>query len=219
MAAGAWLLHAGIVRIPDRYNPWAPLAVDEPPGWLTRFKLARLIREPQLCRDVLARTQIVYTPLPDREVAEGCRFANAVRIEASGLQLAPAFTLSCPAAVSLALWERHVLQPAAEAHFGQRARRLEHFGSFACRNLYGRADGPRSRHATADALDIAGVVLADGRRVRVASHWTGSGAEALFLRDLHAGACRVFDAVLGPDYNAAHRDHFHVERGGAHVCR
>src|SRR5690606_37004313 len=121
LAAGAWLLHAGVVRVPDRYNPWAPLDVDEPPGWLTRFRLARLIREPQLCLDALSRTQVEYTPLPDREIAAGCRYANAVRVEASGLQLAPAFALSCPAAVSLALWERHVLQPAAEARFGQRA--------------------------------------------------------------------------------------------------
>jgi hypothetical protein len=97
--------------------------------------------------------------------------------------------------------------------------RLEHFGSFACRNLYGRSDAPRSRHATADALDIAGVVLANGNRIRIAAGWDGSATEAAFLHDLHAGACRVFDTVLGPDYNAAHRDHFHLQRGGARVCR
>ena len=42
--------------------------------------------------------------------------------------------------------------------------------------------------------------------------------------DLHAGACQGFAAVLGPDYNAAHRDHFHrdqARRGamGWRACR
>jgi hypothetical protein len=216
---GAWLLASGIVRIPDRYNPWAALRVDEPPGWFTRLKLARLAREPQLCLSVLATAGWTFAPLPDKQFAPGCGFENVVRVESAGLAVGAAFALSCPAAVALALWERHVLQPAAHAHFGQPAVRMEHFGSYACRNISGASDARRSRHATARALDIAGLVLADGRRIRIAQHWSGNDSEALFLRELHAGACTVFDAVLGPDYNAAHRDHFHVERGGGRVCR
>jgi hypothetical protein len=219
LAVLAWLLHAELIRIPDQYNPWAPLRIDEPPGWLTRLKLDRVGRDAARCASVLNQAEMRFTPLPDRTVGPGCGFSNAVLIEASSVRLSPAFALSCRAAVSLALWERHVLQPAAQAHFGQRAVRLEHFGSFACRNRYGRSDAPRSRHATADALDIAGIVLSDGRPIRIAQHWSGSDAAALLLRDLHAGACRMFDGVLGPEYNAAHRDHFHVERGGGRICR
>jgi hypothetical protein len=37
------------------------------------------------------------------------------------------------------------------------------------------------------------------------------GAEAQFLRRLHKGACDVFGTVLGPEANAAHRDHFHLD--------
>lgn len=207
------------MHLPARHNPWAPLSIDEPLGWLTRLKLARLAREPAACHDLLARSQLRYTRISDREVAPGCAFVDAVRVHAATVAIDPDIALTCRAAVSLALWERHVLQPAAQQHFGQPAVRLDHFGSFACRNLYGRSEAPRSRHASADALDIAGVVLADGRRIRVAAHWSGAAAEAAFLRELHAGACRVFDGVLGPEYNAAHRDHFHVERGGFRVCR
>jgi hypothetical protein len=39
------------------------------------------------------------------------------------------------------------------------------------------------------------------------------------VRDLHQGACGFFDAVLGPDYNAAHRDHLHLDRGAYRACR
>ena len=219
IATALWLLHTGRMQVPDRFNPWAPLTIDEPLGWLTRWKLDRTGRDATACRTLLAAAEWTYVTLPDREFAPGCGFSNAVQIRSSSVAVGTAFTLTCPAAVALALWERHVMQPAAQASFGQPVARIEHFGSYACRNLYGRKEAPRSRHAAADALDLAGLVLADGRRIRIAQHWERPGDEALFLRELHAGACRVFDAVLGPDYNAAHRDHFHLERGGARVCR
>ncbi|MDY6946709.1 MAG: extensin family protein, partial [Pseudomonadota bacterium] len=125
----------------------------------------------------------------------------------------------CRAAVSLALWERHVLAPAAQTHFGQKVEALEHFGSYSCRNVYGRANATRSQHATAEALDIAGFVLEDGQRIRVLQDWPGDDANAAFLREVRTGACRFFDAVLSPDYNAAHRDHFHFDRGPYRSCR
>jgi hypothetical protein len=39
------------------------------------------------------------------------------------------------------------------------------------------------------------------------------------LRALRAGACRFFDVVLSPDFNEAHRDHFHFEMGRFRACR
>jgi len=39
----------------------------------------------------------------------------------------------------------------------------------------------------------------------------------MFLRAMHASACRRFGTVLGPEANEAHRNHFHfdlAERGG-----
>ena len=88
---------------------------------------------------------------------DGCGFSYAFRIDAMAIAVGPSFSLSCPAAVSLALWERHVLLPAARRHLARPIARIEHFGSHACRNRYGREGGTRSRHATADAVDIAGV--------------------------------------------------------------
>lgn len=102
---------------------------------------------------------------------------------------------------------------------------LEHLGSYACRNVNtgegaSIAGGRRSRPATADAIDIADFTTADRRRISVRRDWPGAAqAEALFLRDAHAGACRFFNGVLGPDYNAVHADHFHLEVGGWGLCR
>ena len=123
------------------------------------------------------------------------------------------------AAVSLAMWERHAVLPAATV-LKAKPVRLEHLGSYACRNLYGQRDAQRSRHATADALDVAGFLLAGGGRVAVIRHWSpGDAPEAVFLREIRNGACRSFDVVLGPDHNAAHRDHLHLDRGGGRLCR
>jgi hypothetical protein len=218
-AALGYGVHSGRIVIPDRWNPWAPLRVEEPLNWLTRFKLGRASSDPEQCRAALAQTQWRYSPVPDREPAPGCRFDNAVRIEATSAAVGEPFTLSCRSALSLALWDRHVVQPAARTHFDAKVRRLDHFGSYACRNIYGRKDAPLSRHATADALDVAGFVLSNGRRIAVRRDWGSDDADGRFLREVHAGACRVFDGVLGPDYNEAHRDHFHLERGGYSVCR
>lgn len=216
-------LRASAFQIPNRWNPWAPLEINDRPNWLTGYKLRRLDHDAAQCQAVLAQAQMRYEPLADRQTGEGCGFSNAVMIRETSATVAPAFALSCRSAVALAMWERHVMQPAAQAHFGQAVRRIEHFGSYSCRNVYGRPDARRSRHATADALDIAGFVLSDGRRIRVLGNWPASAQSAdesgRFLLEVHGGGCRFFSTVLGPEYNAAHRDHLHLDRGGFGICR
>jgi hypothetical protein len=67
---------------------------------------------------------------------------------------------------------------------------------------------------------VGAFVLEDGRRIDVKSAWSGgSREEREFLRVVHNSACRRFGTVLGPDYNAAHRDHLHVEISGGGFCR
>lgn len=214
VALAAWW---GWQRLPDQHNPWAPLAFDDPPNWLTGYKLGRL--EPDACQSLLQATPIQFTSLPDRESDSGCTLRDAVRVSRTSLQIGNAVTLSCRAAVSLALWERHVVLPAAQREFGRPVQRLEHFGSLACRNVYGREEGRRSQHASADAIDVAGFVIQGGRRTTVARNWTGDSAEARFLREIRTGACTYFDGVLSPDYNAAHADHLHLDRGPYRLCR
>ena len=217
--AGAYAVYSGRIAIQDKWNPWAPLRIEEPLHWFSRLKLGRLSTDDALCLSVLGQAQMRYQPVPDRETAPGCGFDNAVRIERTSVRVSEPFTLSCRSAVALALWERHVVQPAAQARFAEDVVRVDHFGSYACRNVYNRKDAPLSRHATADAFDVAGFTLASGRRVSVERDWGSGDADGLFLRDVRDGACRVFDSVLGPEYNAAHRNHLHLDRGGYRACR
>ena len=97
------------------------------------------------------------------------------------------------------------LQPAAEAHLGARVAAVQHYGSFACRNIYNRKNAPRSEHATAEALDVAAFRLTDGRRISVLDDWGDDDAAGEFLREAQSGACGLFGTVLGPEYNAALR--------------
>lgn len=226
-AAGVW---AGLIAVPPRYDPWARLDLRAEPDWLTGFKLARLTGEPEQCRAALGETGLRFTALPDRPSDENCPLSGVVRVSRSdlstpGVAFSSGFVATCGLAAAWTLFEANALQPAAQRHFGQRVARVEHLGTYACRNVYGRADGRRSEHATANAIDLAAFVLADGTRIGVLTDWEQKGAngadgrKAAFLRELRDGACRFFDVVLGPDYNEAHRNHFHLDMGAFRTCR
>ncbi|CBS89499.1 extensin-like domain-containing protein [Azospirillum lipoferum] len=217
-AAGVW---GGLIAVPPCYDPWAPLDLRAEPDWLTGFKLSRLERDPEQCRAALGDTDLRFTPMPDRPSDENCTLRGVVRVSHSDVAFSSGFLATCGLAAAWTLFEAHALQPAARKHFGQTVARVEHLGTYACRNVYGRASGRRSEHASANAIDLGGFVLADGTRVGVLNDWknTGDGRKAAFLRDVRDGACRFFDVVLGPDYNEAHRNHFHLDMGAFSTCR
>lgn len=209
----------GWVPLPAEWNPWAPLDVRASPNLLTRYKLGRLQEDPALCDEVLKTSGLRVSHQADTPADAACPLRNTLRVQGAEVALSSSFLASCPLAVAFALFERHSLQPAAQAVFGQAVTRVDHLGSFACRNIYGRAEGRLSQHASANALDIAGFRLADGRSISVLKDWPGEGASARFLRQVRDGACDDFNVVLSPDYNAAHRNHFHLDMGRWWVCR
>jgi hypothetical protein len=217
LLAAALAVWQGWVVVPAAWNPWAPLDLRQPPNALSAWKLARLRNDPALCAQALATSALRYRPQAD--TSGDCPLRDVVRVQGSEAGLSSSFLASCPMAVAFVLFEENAVQPAAEAVFGMRVTRIDHLGSYACRNIYHRAQGRRSQHATANALDIAGFRLADGRQVSVLKDWSGDDAASRFLRQVRDGACRSFSTVLGPEYNAAHRNHFHLDAGGWSVCR
>jgi len=216
VAVGVW---RGWVPLPADWNPWAPLDVRATPNVLTRYKLGRLQDDPALCDQVLETSGLRVSHQADSPADAACPLRNTLRVQGSAVELSSSFLASCPLAVAFALFERHSLQPAAQAVFGQAVTRVDHLGSFACRNMYNRVEGRLSQHASANALDIAGFRLADGRSISVLKDWPGEGDKARFLRQVRDSACDDFNVVLGPDYNAAHRNHFHLDMGRWWVCR
>jgi hypothetical protein len=220
------LLIAGVVyvrhleRTRPQDLPWTPLDLTAPVGAMTAMKLQLLRSDPDMCRDALARADVGFTPLPDRRDTEDCGYQDAVTLDRTRIGYAPTpVSTSCPLAAALVLWERQVAAPAARRHFGRELAQVRHYGIYSCRRLYGRSTGSFSEHATANAIDIAAFTLEGGRQISVQRDWDDDGAAGAFLRDVHDGGCDVFGTTLGPDYNAAHRDHFHVDMRGWKSCR
>jgi hypothetical protein len=164
-----------------------------------------------------------FSPLPDTYAAPGCNKLGTVQLMALAGDRAPLSVsnmgpVRCSVAKAFGDWARFGVDRAARELLGSRVARIETMGSYACRNVAGSER--RSAHARAEAIDVSAFVLADGRRIVLKRDWDGGDAATReFLRVVHKSACKRFGTVLGPEYNAAHQDHFHLEGTGATFCR
>ncbi len=176
------------------------------------------------CLAQLGAAGAQFDALPDRYADHGCSTLNTVQMHAlqgdyGRFEVGNLGPVTCPVSTAFAAWARYGVDRAARQVFGVPIQSIQTMGSYSCRNVAGT--GRRSAHASADAIDVGGFVLSDGRRISVHSGWNGSSKEREFLRTVQRSACLRFGTVLGPDYNAAHRDHFHVEgvSSGSSYCR
>ncbi|HEY3918237.1 MAG TPA: extensin family protein [Stellaceae bacterium] len=207
---------------PPRFSPLAPLDIaDESVPLVTAVKLARVRADPAYCRAALATSSFAVTPVAEMSSRQGCTLHDVERI-AAGRDPAfnSGFVATCPLAVDLAMLVEHVIAPAAARDMHSGVVRIDQLGTFACRPIVGDgATTEMSQHASANAIDIAGFVFADGEKATVAVDWRGDDARARFIHDVHDGACGIFPVVLSPDYNTAHWNHLHLDLSGFHFCR
>jgi hypothetical protein len=193
--------------LPAAWSPLPALDLGNGNGWLVDWRIAELKHDRALCSRVLKTPHIAAAPVAANPIKDGCGWDNAVRMSNAGGASLSVGTISCEVAAGIAMWLAHEVQPRAMALLGSRVTSVQHFGSYSCRNIAGRK------------LPIAAFTLANGRQVSVARHWSASGAEARFLHEIHARACRYFRVAIGPEYNDLHRDHFHYDRGLFSRCK
>lgn len=206
-------------RPPYRYDPWAVLDLRAEPDWLTRFRLYRLNRAPELCMAALTRSGASFKAMPDQQAADGCGWQDSVMLQSTGMaRLARPTIVSCPLAASLVMFDLHVLQPSARTTFGSGVSTIEHVGSYNCRAVKGDDSNALSSQAQARAIDVTGFRLQNGSDISVARDWRRPSSGP-FLHEAQAHACSYFGMVLGPDYNAAHAGHFHMQAGSGGWCR
>jgi hypothetical protein len=217
--ATALAFRQGLVMPALNPLPLIDLALSD--QWLVDWRLASIKNHPDVCARTLKSPHIDAQPIPDSPLKDGCGWTNSVRLVSAGGVRANFDKLTCEAAVALALWLEHEVQPLARQHLGQPVRSVRSYGGYACRNIVGSRfwGHVRSQHATANALDIGGFILANGRSISVRMHWYADSKEGRFLRAVHRSACRYFRVAIGPDYNAAHHDHFHLDRGPLSRCK
>jgi hypothetical protein len=205
--------------LPSHYNPFTPLSLDDPPGLITQYKLRRLT--PEACASLLsqANQKALIRTQPVADSAGACPLHNVVRVRDFGpVSLNSSFLASCPLALSSALFVSQQARPLTRTWTGSELVRIEHLGSYACRNIYHRPDARRSEHATAEALDISAFRLANGERVTILHGWRSTKTQP-WLQALLTASCGYYGNGLGPEYNAAHANHFHLGMRGFGLCR
>ncbi|HDC4351368.1 TPA: extensin family protein [Enterobacter cloacae] len=205
--------------LPSHYNPFTPLSLDDPPGPITQYKLRRLT--PEACASLLsqANQKALIRTQPVADSAGVCPLHNVVRVRDFGpVSLNSSFLASCPLALSSALFVSQQARPLTRTWTGSELVRIERLGSYACRNIYHRPDARRSEHATAEALDISAFRLANGERVTILHGWRSTKTQP-WLQALLTASCGYYGNGLGPEYNAAHANHFHLGMRGFGLCR
>lgn len=214
------MLYTGHVR--TSMMPFPTLNVGH--SWLlTGWRIQGLKYDKAACRNTLAHPSVKSSMIKDNKLKNACGWENAARISSIAGAGFGGARVSCPMAAGLALWMNRVVQPAARQHLGARVKKIIHYGTYSCRNikgsLFSKYLNMRSEHATANAIDIGGFVLANGKTVSILKHWKSKGSYSKFLKAIHYGACSYFRVVLGPEANRLHADHFHFDRGNLIRCK
>jgi hypothetical protein len=163
------------------------------------------------CLAGLTAKSISFIRLPDRNFSGGCRTIDTIKLMDFGTPTSNLGAMTCPLAENFAAWAQFAARPAAKQYLGSEIAKIETFGTYSCRNIGGGQSGRLSEHGLANAVDVSAFVLKNGRRVTVLDGWKGSQDEREFLRRIHQSACKRFGTVLGPEYNAAHANHFHLD--------
>ena len=172
------------------------------------------------CHIDLARERIGFSVLDDRRFERGCSALGSVQLLEIGTPVTNLGAMTCPLARQFARWSREAVQTAASQWLNSPVRRIETFGSYACRSVNSQPGARLSEHAFANAVDVSGFVLADGRHITVQDGWNGEDERVRrFLRAVHQAGCRRFNIGLSPDSDAYHYNHMHFDMGRGPYCR
>jgi hypothetical protein len=176
------------------------------------------------CLTSLKSNDVRFTPLPNQFYGSGCKTIDTVKLMSFATEASNLGPMTCTLAANFAAWAKYAVRPAAMQYLGSDVLRIETMGTYNCRNVGGGQSGRLSQHAFGNAVDVSAFVLKDGRRISVLGGWNGKADERVFLRRLHASACKRFGTVLGPNYNAAHANHLHFDmaksmKDGSVYCR
>ena len=196
--------------------PWQDVELKDDVGVFTGYKIDKLSNNYRACLQALDRADIDYTPVPDRVSPKGCELKQQVTLDRSRYPYTSLVSGTCPIIAAVISWEDNVVFPTAMKYFNQDVAKITHYAMFSCRNIAGTSK--RSEHSKANAIDISAFELKDGTKISVLNDWNDQGPKGLFLRSVFRQSCKIFKGALGPNYNAAHKDHFHFDMGSWDSC-
>ncbi len=180
----------------------------ERPAWRTQAENLCLSRG-------LVKASAYIAPQPEIDGPSICGLTHPFKVSALAdgtVSIDKALTMDCSMIPALEAWLADVVQPYAQARFGQSVVGLDTFGAYSCRGIDNVAGAQLSEHAFGNAVDVAGFKLADGREINIVRDWKKTDSqESAFLHEVHAGACQHFTTVLGPGADMFHYNHFHLD--------
>lgn len=216
---------AHAVETPPAEAP-ADAPVDLPP-LLDAWSLAAK-EDGDACRADLKAAGFRFQALPDRREPEksGCGIPHAVIVMRgpTGIAYDPPITVDCTMARSLGSVER-IVQEEAESHLHSKIVKIGNLGAFACRPRNYRKGASLSAHAFGSAVDVASFHPAKGTPAIIVRDYAESPrstpAQDDRRRFLHEVFVRLrreagLTYAVGPDFNAIHHNHFHLDHGGWH---
>jgi hypothetical protein len=198
---------------PDEPKPSEPLSRDAPndtQGGPPTVSAA--------CRAVLLDLGVDFF-VPDRVEATGqCNVADPVQLRSIQTSVGPVDLpglpiLTCPFAMQFGIWLSDIAAPVVAALAQSKLSSLSTGPGYECRGRTGDSSGKISEHASGNAIDIAGLTLANEKRIEVPSVVDTEDPDHRLLMALRISACGYFTTVLGPGSNAAHASHFHFDLG------
>lgn len=153
-----------------------------------------------------------------------CSATDVVKLEAiilkdkSQVAVTPPAILRCGMAEALAHWVRDDVT-AAVAGLGAAVRSLDNYASFDCRGRNRVAGAKISEHGIANAIDIRGVALSNGKFAGLTDRTLSKD----FRETVKRSVCARFTTVLGPGSDGHHETHIHMDlaerRGGYRLCQ
>ncbi len=144
----------------------------------------------------------------------GCGIAEPVQITSiDSITLSQPATIDCATATALRQWIDTGLRP---AYGNSRVAGLQIAGHYVCRPRNNIRGAQISEHGRGKAIDISGIIMADGRVLTVQGNWNSA------MRAAYRAGCGIFGTTLGPGSDGYHEDHMHFDtashRNGAY-CR
>ena len=174
--------------------PDAAEAALQPDQW----QESEILDAKRACAAIAAETSARFEVLTPRREGQ-CGAPAPIRLESIGrdapVRFVPAPVITCDLVAGLARWIDQGLKPLAERHLDSAVSEVRVISSYACRTRYGRAGARMSEHAFANALDIAGFRLADGRDIVVLDDW---GATRRDLLDAARSTSATGSPILPP---------------------
>ncbi len=180
--------------------------------------------EPSACRIRLTSDIAIAPSLPPITGPGECGASDPVKLEAVVLPdkrriaFTPPATLRCTMAEAVASWVREDAIALAQ-DLGSVLRAIENFDSYDCRGRNRVVGAITSEHGKANAFDMRGLWLADGKFVE----FTDPNVSHGFREKVRTSVCARFTTVLGPGSDGYHENHIHVDlaqrRSGYRICQ